>query len=39
MRRIVSLLLSFFIILALTACSQSAAFEKQEVTQAAIAQK
>ena len=36
MRRIVSLLLSFFIILALTACSQSAASEKQEVTQPAV---
>ena len=36
MRRIVSLLLSFFIIFALTACSQSAASEKQEVTQPAV---
>lgn len=35
MRRIVSLLLSFFIIFA-TACSQSAASEKQEVTQPAV---
>lgn len=35
MRRIVSLLLSFFIIFALTACSQSAASEKKEVTQPA----
>ncbi len=36
MRRIVSLLLSFVIIFALTACSQSAASEKQEVTQPAV---
>lgn len=36
MRRIVSLLLSFVIIFALTACSQSAASEKQEVTQHAV---
>ena len=36
MRRIVSLLISFFIIFALTACSQSAASEKQEVTQHAV---
>ena len=36
MRRIGSLLLAFFIIFALTACSQSAASEKQEVTQPAV---
>ena len=36
MRRIVSLLLSFVIIFALTACSQSAASEKHEVTQPAV---
>lgn len=36
MRGIVSLLLSFFIIFALTACSPSAASEKQEVTQPAV---
>ena len=36
MRRMVSLLLSFFIIFALTACSQSAASEKQEVTQPVV---
>lgn len=36
MRKIVSLLLSFVIIFSLTACSQSAASEKQEVTQPAV---
>lgn len=36
MRRIVSLFLSFVIIFALTACSQSAASEKQEETQPAV---
>ena len=36
MRRIISLLLSFVIIFALTACSQSAASEKQDVTQSAM---